>query len=61
MCFRKVNGIFTGTDAPFAPGSNNCQLRSQCFYRKFKANLVITFARSTMSNSISTFFFSDLY
>ena len=59
MFFRIVDGVFTGTNVPQPPGSDNFQMRRQGFHRQFKTNLVIAFAGSAVSDGVCAFFFSD--
>lgn len=56
MCCCKVDSVFAGTDVPFTPRHDNCQLRSKSFNAEFKTNLVVAFAGSAVSNSVSAFF-----
>ena len=56
VCCCKVDSVLTGTDAPFAPGHDNCQLRGKGFNAEFKTNLVVAFAGSAVGYSVSAFF-----
>ena len=59
MCCSIVDFLVTAAQFPLTPRSNDCQLRSQSLYRQFETNLVVAFTGSTVSNSVSAFFFSD--
>ena len=55
------HAVCSGFQIPFSPRSNDFHIRSQRFNSKFETNLVITFTSRTVSNCISTFFFSNIY
>ena len=55
------HAVCSGFQIPLSPRSDNFHIRSQCFDGEFKTNLVITFTSRTVSNSISAFFFSNIY
>ena len=61
MCFCIFDFVFTRTEVPFTPRSDDCELRSQSFAGKFETNLVVAFTGSTVSNSVSAFSDSDFY
>ena len=55
------HAVCSGFQIPFSPRSDDFHIRSQCFDSKFETNLVITFTSRTVSDSISAFFFSNIY
>ena len=69
LCSHNWNVVFScvfhavcsGFQIPFSPRRDDFHIRSQCFDSKFETNLVITFTSRTVSDSISAFFFSDIY
>lgn len=56
VCCSIVDFLVTAAQLPLTPRSDDCQLRSQSLYGQFETNLVVAFAGSTVSNSVSAFF-----
>ena len=55
-----LNLSTAGIQIPLTPRSDQRDIRRQSLYRQLETNLVVTLARSTMSDSIRAFLLSDL-
>ena len=53
--------LFAALDVPFAPRSDDSQVRCKGFYGKLKAYLVVALARASVADSVRAFLFGDLY
>ncbi len=59
MCLCIIKAVFTRLQRPFAPGSDNLQLRRKRLISMLETNLVISLAGAAMCNGFGALFESN--
>ena len=54
VLLRIGNGVFAGIDGPFAPGSDDLDVRSDGLIGQLKTYLIVPFSRATMGKAVGT-------
>src|SRR6266851_2350917 len=52
VLLRVGNGIFAGIDVPFAPGSNDLDVRRDGFVGQFESDLIVAFPRAAVGKAV---------
>ena len=60
VCFRVFYLFVAGFYVPFTPGGDDRHFGSEMFYCKFETDLVVSFSRATVADSVGAFCFCYL-